>query len=266
MPRRPKLGQHFLSSLHYRERIAGALDIRPDDLVVEIGAGRGALTELLAKCARRVVAIELDSSLAGELKDKFRSDPGVEVLHADVLLTDIAGLCRDELCKDCVVFGNLPYYITSPILHHLLNFRTSIRGMALLMQREVAERITARPGTRDYGYLSVLVHLYSQPRLLFSVPPGAFSPPPKVQSALVGFRMSPKFPHWTRDEEQDFLEFSKRCFAHKRKNLVNNISPQWLRNRVIEALRVLELEPNSRAEQLSLAKLTSLHKLLKQQG
>lgn len=265
-PHRPKLGQHFLASQRFRERIARALDLRQADLVVEIGAGRGALTELLAERARHVVAIELDPSLAGELKEKFRSDPRVEILHADVLSTDIAGVCRRAGQNDCLVFGNLPYYITSPILNHLFTFRTSIRGMALLVQREVAERITARPGTRDYGYLSVLVHLYSQPRLLFSVPPGAFSPPPKVQSALVDFRMSPQFPKWNGTQEEDFLNFVGRCFAHKRKNLSNNLSPESPRSQVVEALGVLEIEPNARAEQLSLGDLGALHNLLKPQG
>lgn len=263
-PRRPKLGQHFLASPRFRERIVGALDLRQDDLIVEIGAGRGALTELLAERARHVVAVELDSSLAGELKEKFRRDPRVEILHADVLSTDIAGVCRRAGQNDCLVFGNLPYYITSPILRHLFTFRTSIRGMALLVQREVAERITAMPGTRDYGYLSVLVHLYSQPRLLFSVPPGAFSPPPKVQSALVYFQMSPRFPEWTRPQEEDFLNFVGRCFAQKRKSLMNNLRSFVAPRRAQDAMASLNLPAHIRAEQVSLEVLATLCAQLKE--
>ncbi len=260
MPKRcrPKLGQHFLADARFRRRIVEALNLHPDDLVIEIGAGRGAMTSLLAERARRVVAIELDSRLAKHLREVFADEQQIEVLSADILSTDIGGICRRHEAEKCVVFGNLPYYITSPILQHLLAFRAWLRGMTLLVQREVVERLTAEPGTRAFGYLSVLAQVYSRPRLLFGVPPGAFAPPPRVRSALVEFRMEPRFPAWSPKENAEFLDFVKHCFAQKRKKLLNNLSPFYMRTRVERQLAALELSPNLRAEQLTLEQFAAL--------
>jgi 16S rRNA (adenine1518-N6/adenine1519-N6)-dimethyltransferase len=263
MPRRPKLGQHFLLSARYRERIAQALRLRPDDLVIEIGAGQGAMTDLLAARARHVVAVELDAALAAALAEKLKDHAAIEVKQADFLATDIAEICRGAGAKQCYVFGNLPYYITSPILHHLLESHPWIRGMALLMQREVAERVTALPGGRDYGYLSVAVQLFSRPRILFNVPPGAFSPPPKVQSGLVEFEMSARFPKWSSEQESGFLDFTKLCFAQKRKSLANNLARAFPRQQVNEVFAGLQISPNVRAEQLTLEELATLRSALR---
>ena len=130
--------------------------------------------------------------------------------------------------------------------------------MALLVQREVAERLTAAPGRRDYGYLSVLTQLFSEPRIAFTVPPGAFTPPPKVQSALVHFRMSARFPAWTTEERSRFLDFVKHCFAHKRKNLLNNLAGIYSRLKVLRVLESLELPATVRAEQLTVEKFLGL--------
>lgn len=259
-PRRPKLGQHFLTDTRFCQRIAEAIALRPEDLVIEIGAGRGAMTELLAKRAGRVVAIELDAALAAKLR--LRAQPQIEIVQADILATDLNAICERCQSEKCFVFGNLPYYITSPILHHLFSFSTRIRAMALLVQREVARRLAARPGTRDYGYLSVLAQLYSQPRLALGVPPGAFSPAPKVHSALVAFQMTPKFPHWRPENRIRFLDFVKRCFAQKRKNLLNNLSGIHLRQRVEQELARLALPATIRAEQLTLEQFASLFRSL----
>ena len=259
--RRPKLGQHFLSSAGYRRRIVEALDLRGDDLVMEIGPGRGAMTELLAKRVRQVVAVELDRSLAEALHQQF-SGKNIEILGGDILKTNLADLARRHGTEKCFVFGNLPYYITSPIIHHLLDFAASIHGMALLVQREVAERLTARPGTRAYGYLSVLAQCHSEPRVAFVVPAGAFSPPPKVQSALVKFHMHAKFPARSREDRARFLEFVKRCFAQKRKNLLNNLAATFGRARVLAALDGFRLAPSARAEELSVEQLAALWQAL----
>jgi 16S rRNA (adenine1518-N6/adenine1519-N6)-dimethyltransferase len=266
--RRPKLGQHFLASASYRRRIAEVLDLRPDDLVIEIGAGRGAMTELLAERARRVVAIELDAVLAANLREKLKATPQIEVLQSDILTTDLAALCRAHQAEKCFVFGNLPYYITSPILHRLFAFWTCIRAMGLLVQREVAERLTAIPGTRAYSYLSVVTQLYSEPRIVLSVPPGAFVPAPKVQSALVSLRMRSQLPESLRDatppsepsteQETRFLGFVKRCFAQKRKNLLNNLAGTHSRERIEQALAGLDLPSTARAEQLTLEQFAGL--------
>ncbi|MGH9354017.1 MAG: 16S rRNA (adenine(1518)-N(6)/adenine(1519)-N(6))-dimethyltransferase RsmA [Terriglobia bacterium] len=258
--RRPKLGQHFLSSASTCQRIAQSLALAPDDLVIEIGPGRGALTKLLADRVERLAAIELDAALVGILRRAFESVPSVEIIEADILKTDLAEICRRLEKDSCIVFGNLPYYITSPVLHHLFGSQARIRRMALLVQKEVAERITAGPGSREYGYLSVLAQFYSSPRIAFVAPPGAFSPPPKVHSALVDFQM--KFPSWDGKKDAVFLGFVQMCFAQKRKNLLNNLGQAYTRPAVQQALESLDLGAHTRAEQLGLEQLKELFEIL----
>lgn len=257
-PIHPKLGQHFLADPRYRRIIVERLDIRSSDMVIEIGPGLGAMTELLAVRASQVVAIEVDSYLAGKLRKRLEGNSKVELLEADILETSPADLCRRTGVNKCFVFGNLPYYITSPILHHLLAYAYCIRGMGLLVQREVAERVCAPPGSSDYGYLSVFVQLHSRPRQVLKVPPGVFTPPPKVQSALVSFEMAPRFPDWGGEERDRFLEFTKRCFAQKRKNLLNNLAGMFPRERVESALNAMDLAPTVRAEQMSIEQLAGV--------
>jgi 16S rRNA (adenine1518-N6/adenine1519-N6)-dimethyltransferase len=242
----------------YRRRIIESLRLRPDELVVEIGAGRGALTELLAERAGRVVAIELDPALARALKEKYAAQPKIGILHADILATDIDRLCRDQGADRCTVFGSLPYYITSPIIHHLLGFADRLRAMALIVQREVAERLTARPGSKAYSYLTLLVRLHALARIALAIPPGAFSPAPRVHSALVDFRMTAGLPNEIAGRRADSLEFVKRCFLHKRKNLVNNLAPLHGREKVIRELAKLNLPTAIRAEGLELKDFAAL--------
>lgn len=234
------------------------LGLKASDLVLEIGPGRGAMTSLLAERARKIIAIELDAALAQNLQEEFQKESRVEIVLADVLRVDFAALCLREGASKAFVFGNLPYYITSPILHHLFAQRECIRAMSLLVQREVAERLTAAPGSRDYGYLSIATQLYSQPRIELAVPPGVFSPPPKVQSALVTFPMKAKFDWWPHARYDDFLVFVKRCFAQKRKNLLNNLAGFFPRRQLIQALEETSHAANLRAEQLSLEELAGI--------
>ena len=256
--RRPRLGQHFLTSESIRQRIAESITLRADDLVLEIGPGRGAMTELLAARGRRVVATELDAALAKQLAENLKDNTKIEIVRGDILATDLSSLCQRNGFERCMVFGNLPYYITSPILHHLFDQAASIRAMALLVQREVADRLTAKPGSRDYGYLTVLAQLYGEPRIVLNVPPGAFSPPPKVQSALVQFTMRPKFPAWSAPEHKRFLDFVKSCFAQKRKNLLNNLARQYGREKVLAYLATSQLTSSARAEELTIDHLAEL--------
>jgi 16S rRNA (adenine1518-N6/adenine1519-N6)-dimethyltransferase len=259
---RPKLGQHFLHDQRYRARILEALPLESGEVVFEIGPGRGAMTALLAERARKVIAIEIDGTLAQKLRENFREESRVEIIRADVLRVDFSALCRGEGIAQGFVFGNLPYYITSPILHHLYAQRDSIHAMGLLMQREVAERLTAEPGSRDCGYLTIATQVYSQPHIALGVPPGAFSPAPKVQSALVTFRMVAKFEGWPKAAYDRFLEFVKRCFAQKRKNLLNNLAGIFPRTRIMQALEEAGKPANLRAEQLSLEELAGVFERL----
>ncbi len=255
---RPKLGQHFLSDARYCSRIADALDLCPGDLVIEIGPGHGAVTGLLASRVSRLVAIELDTELAAELRQKFAETPEIEIIQGDVLQTDIGEICRHHGVDRCYVVGNLPYYITSPIIHHALQFAAQVRAMGLLVQREVSDRLVAQPGSRDYGYLTVFTQLYSSARVVFQVPPGAFSPPPKVHSAFVRFDMRAGGPIVSSESEEGLLRFLKQSFAYKRKKLLNCLAPVYSRPKVEQELGRLGVPLGARAEQLSLKQFVEL--------
>jgi 16S rRNA (adenine1518-N6/adenine1519-N6)-dimethyltransferase len=216
---RQKLGQHFLIKGSILERIAAAACPAATDLVIEIGPGRGALTEKLLKRAARVIAVELDSFLVDHLRQKFADEPRLQVIHADVLATDLTQW------GPAPIAGNLPYYITSPIL------RQSLRGgmprAVFLMQKEVAERVVAKPGGRDYGFLTVQAALFANARLLFEVKAAAFHPPPKVDSAVVLFE--PHRRDWGVDLDA-LLRFTGHSFAHKRKTIRNNLGEIYGKN------------------------------------
>ncbi len=215
-----------------------------EPLVIEIGPGKGALTEHLLGRAGRVVAIEIDPELVGRLRSRFASDARLEIVEGDVLKTDLAQWGPG------VVAGNLPYYITSPILDRVLAAGPRVSRAVLLVQKEVAGRLTAQSGSRDYGYLTVKVQLRAQPRILFTVPPSAFEPPPKVDSALVELRIGPpKAPDPAR-----FLKFAGLCFRHKRKTLRNNLVGVYGKE-----LLSAQPEASLRAEQLSLERLIELY-------
>ena len=256
--RRPKLGQHFLTSEAYRRRIAEALPIGSQDLAIEIGPGRGAMTTLVARRARCLVAVELDRRLAEQLRQDLAANAGVEIVEGDILKMDLAEICRVHGATRAFVFGNLPYYITSPILHHLLGASAHLQGLAVVVQREVADRIAARPGSRDYGYLSVAVQFHSRPRMVFSIPPGAFSPPPAVRSALVSFEIAPARPGWDDKSRQEFLDFVKLAFSQKRKKLANNLGVTYPLDQVQDTLSRFSVGENARAEELEVCDLARL--------
>jgi 16S rRNA (adenine1518-N6/adenine1519-N6)-dimethyltransferase len=240
---RQKLGQHFLTRRDILARLAEAACPAREPLVVEIGPGRGSLTEFLLARADRVVAIELDSALAAGLRQRF---PQVEVVEADVLATDLSQW------GSAVVAGNLPYYIASPILDRIFAMRGAMGGGALrravvLVQLEVAERLVAKPGTRDYGFLTVKTQCFAQPEILFRLPAAAFSPPPKVDSAAVLLNPRPAI-----EDAAGFLEFAGRCFGHKRKTLRNNLLPFY--GRQVEAWP----EERLRAEQVPIEGLVEM--------
>jgi 16S rRNA (adenine1518-N6/adenine1519-N6)-dimethyltransferase len=251
-----KLGQHFLTDAGWQERIARAVRI-DDGVWVEIGAGHGEMTRRLAERASKVYAIELDARLARRLREVTSSCANVEVVERDVMAVDFEKLTGGERFS---VYGNLPYYITSPILHRLFEHASRIAAIHIVIQFEVAVRIVARPGRRDYGYLSVVSQWFSRPEIAFRIPPGAFRPRPKVASALVSFRMPGARAKHPLEEESAFLEFVKECFAQKRKTLRNNLRMR-LGAGTEEILKEAGLAPDSRAEQLTVAQFAALFQL-----
>lgn len=246
MPRR--LGQHFLVRRSTLDRIAAAACGERTAAVVEIGPGRGALTESLLPRCDRLLAIEVDRVLVHYLEQKFRDARHLTIVENDVLKTDLAQWGR------VVVAGNLPYYITSPIVEKVLRLGPLLERGVFLVQKEVADRMTTGPGTRDYGYLSVQIALSAQAKTLFAVPPGAFNPPPKVDSAVV--LLEPRDAPLVSDTP-GFLRFASACFRQKRKMLRNNLAGLYPRE-VIEA----QPEAAKRAEQLSIEALVDLYRRL----
>jgi 16S rRNA (adenine1518-N6/adenine1519-N6)-dimethyltransferase len=244
-----KYGQHFLSSPTILEKIAVAANPaeEPAPLIVEIGPGRGALTEHLLKRALRVIAIEIDPVMVHYLNNRFREEPRLTVLNQDVLKADLHSF------GPSIVAGNLPYYITSPILDRVFASGDCWTRAVFLVQKEVAERVAAGPGSRDYGYLSVQTQLFSKPEILFAVPRTAFKPPPKVESAV--FQLTPRLSPVS--EVKLFLDFASVCFRQKRKTLRNNLLVRYEKS-AVDALP----EAGSRAEQLGLEQLAAIWRTL----
>ena len=212
-PPRKRLGQHFLSNPRILARIADALELAPGETVVEVGPGRGALTEQLRSRAGRVIAIELDRVLAERLRQRYAGDPQVHIVEGDVLDVPLGSLAGGPYA----LVGNVPYYITTPIVFHALESPRPSRAV-LLVQREVAERMTAAPGTRAYGALTVNLRALARVELLFGVPAGAFHPPPRVESAVV--RITPlATPAIAADDEGAFRALVQASFGMRRKQM-----------------------------------------------
>jgi 16S rRNA (adenine1518-N6/adenine1519-N6)-dimethyltransferase len=298
---RQKLGQHFLSSLTWRQRIAQTLPAAPDSTWIEIGAGHGEMTELLAPRARRVIAIETDRALASSLRTRLAQTPNVEIIASDILSVDLATIASTPPASDLRqgtvstvpksdplngalapgvsrsadvsraqlpsrerfrIYGNLPYYITSPILTHLFRFAAQIESIHIVIQREVAQRIAAAPGHREYAYLSALCQYFARPEIVLRIPPGAFRPPPKVTSALVAMQLPGERAHLGIANDQSFLEFLQHSFAQKRKTLRNNLKSIFSDEQIAKALAACKLTASARAEELSLRQFAQLFHLL----
>jgi 16S rRNA (adenine1518-N6/adenine1519-N6)-dimethyltransferase len=269
--RKPKLGQNFLVDLDAMRRIVEALGDISATTVVEIGPGEAALTELLAQRAGRLIAVELDRVLAAQLRMHFSTMPNVEILEADILQVDLGtvlgatpGPLRDlrptGLFQARVV-GNLPYYITSDILLKLFAAASRIELMVLMVQKEVADRVAASPGSRDYGLLSATAQMYGTVQKLFELGPESFNPPPQVRSAVFRMHMHPRFAELGVDES-GFLGFLKVMFAQKRKTVSNNLKPAYDKDVAKSALQRAAIAPSLRAEALSLPEMARLYREL----
>lgn len=266
------MGQHFLADTSAATRIVEAIGDVSQRTVLEIGPGRGALTSMLARRARRLIAIELDRVLAAQLRMKFALSPNVEIIEGDVLAIDFhtlfgpkPGSTRPgvELTLEPVrVVGNIPYYITSELLLRLFEHRQYFESMVLMVQREVAERLAAAPGKSDYGLLSATAQLYARVEKLFTLPAGAFSPSPSVQSTVIRLTIEPRLES-LQVPEDGFIKFLKLSFGQKRKTLWNNLKSAYEPALLQKALERTRIKPSVRAEGLSLEKSATLFRALR---
>ncbi|MFN0087636.1 MAG: 16S rRNA (adenine(1518)-N(6)/adenine(1519)-N(6))-dimethyltransferase RsmA [Blastocatellia bacterium] len=255
------LGQNFLTGDHYPRRIVDSVPLAAGDTVVEIGPGHGALTGLLLARGARLVAIEIDSWLIPPLRETFGSHPNFSLIEGDALTIDLRRVMAPA--TKAHVVANLPYNISTPILQRLIEQRESILDMTLMLQREVVDRITAPPGGREYGFLSVLVQFYCETEKLFDVPPGAFRPTPRVWSSVTRLTVRPR-PAAVVRSEATLIELTKALFAQRRKTILNNLRAARPRlglgedARISELLAGIPLDPRRRAETLSLSELALL--------
>jgi 16S rRNA (adenine1518-N6/adenine1519-N6)-dimethyltransferase len=242
-----------------------------DATVLEIGPGRGSITDLLARKSRRLIAVELDRVLSAQLRMKFSMQPNVEIIEGDILKIELdtvfgakPGSLRTGLNfapEPARVIGNLPYYITSDILLRLLEYHRYFSTIVLMVQKEVADRLAASPGSRDYGLLSATAQLYGRVEQLFTLPPAAFSPPPKVHSSVVRITIKPRLKS-LRVSEAEFIAFLKLCFGQKRKTLWNNLKTRYDEDALRAALAKSGVKPAIRAEALPLEKTAALFRAL----
>jgi 16S rRNA (adenine1518-N6/adenine1519-N6)-dimethyltransferase len=256
--KRRVMGQHFLKSAGILKKIVEVIDPRPDVLVIEIGPGKGAITFLLAERAGKVVAIEKDAAMVPWLRE--RGVPNLTVLEGDILDCDFAALRAEHSgpLPTAVLAGNLPYSISTPLLFKVLEESAPFERCVFLVQKEVAERICASPGSKDYAPLSILLQLHYAAEIRLAVHPGSFSPPPKVESALVSLEKRPA-PLFAVSDERRFAEFLRRAFHQRRKTLANNLLASGRTAAAIdEACRAAKLDPRARSEQVPIAGFAAL--------
>jgi 16S rRNA (adenine1518-N6/adenine1519-N6)-dimethyltransferase len=265
---RQKLGQHFLSDAGWREQIARALGVSAhgmespsnsateDYCWIEIGAGHGEMTEYLVRSGVPVHAVEIDPGLIRRLQQLAASHPNLAVVPGDVLEIDLVSLAAGRRIR---LYGNLPYYITSPILHRFFSYADQIDEINIVIQLEVALRLAAPPGGKDYGYLSVATQFYTRPEFVMKLPPDAFDPPPEVASALVTLRLPGPARQTGVDDAHRFLEFVKLCFGQKRKTLANNLKQIAKPHQIRGLLKEMNLREDARAEQLSVAQFAAIY-------
>jgi 16S rRNA (adenine1518-N6/adenine1519-N6)-dimethyltransferase len=260
--KKPKLGQNFLIDENACVRIADAIGDVSERTVVEIGPGHGAITELLAKRCKRLHCIEFDPALARKLEFHFRDAPHVVIHHADILSVDLGLMLEGEASLDVV--GNLPYYITSDILLSLFaGARAAVVSRAVvMMQREVADRIAAKPGSSDYGSLSAATQMHAQVTNLFTLPPEAFSPPPDVYSTVLRLEFAPRFAELGIDFK-GFNQFLRAGFAQKRKTLSNNLRAAGYTAAQLTAVWPAHVDAQARSEAVPLDAMAELYRALR---
>ncbi|MDN3019998.1 16S rRNA (adenine(1518)-N(6)/adenine(1519)-N(6))-dimethyltransferase RsmA [Paenibacillus sp. BSR1-1] len=252
------LGQNFLIDTNILKKIVSFADLTEDSGAIEIGPGIGALTEQLARTSKKVVAFEIDQRLLPILADTLSPYPNVSIIHKDVLAADVRAVMTEHFAglDDVMVVANLPYYVTTPIIMKLLEDQLPIRGIVCMLQKEVADRISAKPGTKDYGSLSIAVQYYTEAETVMIVPKTVFVPQPNVDSAVIRL-IKRESPAVSVKDETFFFQVTKASFAQRRKTLLNNLTSQLpdgkqKKESIIKALEASGIEPSRRGETLSL--------------
>ncbi len=259
-----KYGQNFLIDPHVLDKIVDGAGIGPQDFVLEIGPGIGTMTQYLAEKARKVVAVEIDDRLIPILKDTLSEYDNVRVLHQDILKTDIPEIVREENDgKPIKIVANLPYYITTPILMSLLEQKLPLDSVTVMVQKEVADRMQASPGTKEYGALSLAVQYYTEPCIIAFVPPNCFMPRPKVGSSVIRLTGYTDPPVKVSDEKKMFATI-RASFNQRRKTLVNALAGGGVaeKEKTLAALAVMGLDEKIRGETLSVEQFARLSELL----
>ena len=268
---KPKLGQNFLIDHGVARRIVEALGDISNRTVIEIGPGEGVLTDLLVNRAKHLIGVELDRVLAAQLRMRYATRTNVEVLESDFVTVEFPSLLgrrpgplhdlRPTKPETVDIVGNIPYYVTSDIVLRILDLHRSVERAVVMVQREVADRMSAAPGSRDYGLLSATTQLYARVDNLFTVPPEAFNPPPDVHSTVLRLTMAPRMEQ-LQIEEGPFLRFLKLAFAQKRKTLANNLKGTYADSSIKAGLKAAGLRSDVRAEAVPLDKMAMLSRSL----
>lgn len=260
-----RFGQHFLTNSYTAFRIVEAADIQPGDIVLEIGPGKGVLTSLLLDRAMKVTAVEIDRDLIGKLSEQFGSRSGFHLIEGDILALDLQKVFRDSPGRIKVV-SNLPYNISTPVIDLLIRNRALVSLAVLMIQKEVAQRLLASPGSKDYGLTTINLGLCARVKNIMDVKPGAFNPPPEVMSSVVAVTFSPDYLYPLRDEKI-FFEMTGAAFRHRRKMVRNTLIPYLVSGGIPEeeAGRLLEracISPTVRPENLSVSDFVKLSNAL----
>ncbi|MEH6890969.1 16S rRNA (adenine(1518)-N(6)/adenine(1519)-N(6))-dimethyltransferase RsmA [Bacillus sp. JJ864] len=262
------LGQNFLIDTNVLNRIVDYAEIGPESGAIEIGPGIGALTEQLAKRAKKVVAFEIDQRLLPILEETLAPYNNVTVINKDILKADVNTVFQEQFeeGQDVMVVANLPYYVTTPILFKLLEEQLPVRGFVVMMQKEVADRLAARPGTKDYGSLSIAIQYYTEPETVMTVPRTVFVPQPNVDSAVIRLLRRQK-PLVEVKDEAFFFEVVRASFAQRRKTLMNNLSNNlngFPKDKILleRILAEVEIDPKRRGETLSIEEFAKLSNAL----
>ncbi|MBZ5977810.1 MAG: 16S rRNA (adenine(1518)-N(6)/adenine(1519)-N(6))-dimethyltransferase RsmA [Leuconostoc gelidum] len=265
-----KFGQNFLTDLDVLHGIVDTADITNEDYVIEIGPGIGSLTEQIARAAKKVLAIEIDTQMVKVLGETLKEYDNVKVIAGDILEMNLRQIIAEEFGENAhvKVVANLPYYITTPILMQLLRTNITWDNIVVMMQREVADRLNADVGTKAYGVLTLTIQYFANAQLAIEVPATAFNPAPKVESAVV--KLTPLVPQVIVDQPERLFGVIKGSFSHRRKSLWNNMLQTYgkdiyIKEKITAALKQADIDPSIRAERLNLTQLTTLYLALREQ-